>query len=251
MAVLHHTSLTPSKAELLTAWLPTQPWFVGDSPEIERAGGFRLDDPADDVGIEFFIARDESGGGSADKPGVDSGTGDDPVIYLAPMTYRATELPGPPAALPGAATPLLGAAAALIGTTEHGVLGHRFVYDAPSDPVFVSEFVALLAGRAIPQSQRESDTVDPTVVVERADGVELELHGSAADAAQGDSGIPVTIRRPDGSERRGIAHILRVLEPNGSPALPEGVVARVTAVWATDDGTDVRGTVAIVREVVA
>jgi hypothetical protein len=245
MAVLHRTSLTPSKAELLTAWLPTQPWFVGDSPEIERAGGFRLDDPADDVGIEFFIARDESGGGSADKPG------DDPVSYLAPMTYRATELPGPPAALPGAAAPLLGAAAALIGTTEHGVLGHRFVYDAPSDPVFVTELVALLAGRAVPQSQRESNTVDPTVVIERADGVELELHGSAADAAQGDSGIPVTIRRPDGSERRGIAHILRVLEPNGSPALPDGVVARVTAGWATGDGTDVRGTIAIVREVVA
>jgi hypothetical protein len=241
MAVLHHTSLTPSKAELLTAWLPTQPWFVGDSPEIERAGGFRLDDPADDVGIEFFIARDESGGNP----------GDDPVTYLAPMTYRATELPGPPAALPGAAAPLLGAAAALIGTTEHGVLGHRFVYDAPSDPVFVTEFVALLAGRAVPQSQRESNTVDPTVVVERADGVELELHGSAADAAQGDSGIPVTIRRPDGSERRGIAHILRVLEPSDSPALPEGVVARVTASWATGDGTDVRGTVAIVHEVVA
>jgi Maltokinase N-terminal cap domain len=237
MSVLHRTSLTPSKAELLTAWLPTQPWFVGGSPEIERAGGFRLDDPTGEVGIEFFIARDDSG--------------DEPVTYLAPMTYRAAALPGPPAALPGAAAPLLGAASALIGTTEHGVLGHRFVYDAPSDPVFVAELVALLAGSAVPQSQRESNEVDPTVVVEHADGVELKLHGSATDAAQGDSGIPVTIRRPDGSESRGTAHILRVLEPNGSPDLPEDVVARVTAGWATGDGTDVRGTVAIVREGVA
>lgn len=27
MAVIHHTTLTPGKLELLAAWLPRQPWY--------------------------------------------------------------------------------------------------------------------------------------------------------------------------------------------------------------------------------
>ena len=49
------------------------------------------------------------------------------------MTYRAGAL----AAADGA----------LIGTSEHGVLGHRWIYDGTRDPVLMAQLVALLRGR--------------------------------------------------------------------------------------------------------
>jgi hypothetical protein len=50
MALLHNATLTPTKRELLTSWLPTRPWFDG---EVDRdpAGSFRLDDPDGEVGM--------------------------------------------------------------------------------------------------------------------------------------------------------------------------------------------------------
>ena len=50
--------------------------------------------------------------------------GDGPV-YQVPMTYRGM--------------PLDGADAFLIGTTDHSVLGRRWVYDACGDPVFAAD----------------------------------------------------------------------------------------------------------------
>ena len=48
MAEIHRTTMTPSKLELLTAWLPHQAWYAGqgEAPRLTRVGGFRLDDPA-------------------------------------------------------------------------------------------------------------------------------------------------------------------------------------------------------------
>ena len=45
MAIIHHTTMTPTKLELLAPWLPTQPWYpgTGSEPELGKAGGFRLD----------------------------------------------------------------------------------------------------------------------------------------------------------------------------------------------------------------
>jgi hypothetical protein len=52
VAIIHNTTMVPTKLELLTAWLPRQPWYLGAGrPELARAGGFRLDDPAGEVGI--------------------------------------------------------------------------------------------------------------------------------------------------------------------------------------------------------
>lgn len=63
MAIIHHTALKPTKLELLTSWLPSRPWYIGGTgaPELAKAGGFRLDDPQGEVGIEFTVATDTSG----------------------------------------------------------------------------------------------------------------------------------------------------------------------------------------------
>src|ERR1700735_1241715 len=56
MAVIHHTTLSPTKLELLAAWLPGQDWYTdrGRAPELAKAGGFRLDDPPGEGGIEVM-----------------------------------------------------------------------------------------------------------------------------------------------------------------------------------------------------
>lgn len=149
VAIVHRTTLTPSKLDLLTAWLPTQDWYRGtDIPALAKAGGFRLDDPAGDVGIELMIVTDTAG--------------PDEQAYLVPLTYRGAPAEG-----------------TLIGTMEHGVLGTRYAYDAPTDPVFHTQVAALLRGEAIPQAQSESDTVDRTVHVnptpDATDGAGIEV----------------------------------------------------------------------------
>ena len=50
MAIVHNTTMSPAKLELLAAWLPAQPWFPGSGrePELAKVGGFRLDDPQGD-----------------------------------------------------------------------------------------------------------------------------------------------------------------------------------------------------------
>ncbi|NKY43011.1 maltokinase N-terminal cap-like domain-containing protein [Nocardia cerradoensis] len=137
MAVVHHTTLEPGKLELLTAWLPTREWFTGTTPHLHKAGGFRLDDPDGEVGIEHMLVVDTA---DARRP-----------VYHVPMTYRGAPLPG--------------ADAALIGTSEHGVLGTRWIYDAAHDPVALAQMAALLSGRAVAQDQNLSDTPDRTVEV--------------------------------------------------------------------------------------
>jgi hypothetical protein len=119
MATIHTgTTLAPSKLELLADWLPQRPWYLdaGAPPALTKAGGFRLDDPAGDVGIEFMLVTDAAG--------------ERETTYSVPMTYRAA--------------PLEGADDALIGTSEHGVLGTRWFYDAAHDPVAVDQLLALI-----------------------------------------------------------------------------------------------------------
>lgn len=150
MAYIHNTTMSPTKLELLDGWLPRQPWYDGTgTPDLTRVGGFRLDDPAGEVGIEFMFVRDDASGGTT---------------YHVPMTYR------------GAA--LVGAEDALIGTGEHGVLGKRWIYDGVHDPILVAQLQALLMGAAEPQHQTKSDTSEPRVRIEspaaRAEAGEVE-----------------------------------------------------------------------------
>lgn len=193
MAVIHHTTLTPGKLDLIAPWLPTQPWFPGDGvPELAKAGGFRLDDPVGEVGIEFLVATDG------------------PAAYHVPMTYRGA--------------PLADADDALLGTTEHGVLGRRWVYDAAHDPVFVATLLALLRGETTAQQQSITDTPDDTVVT-RCAGFD-QVTGRPTVAANGAAGTDVRV---------GPELVLRVRRVLGTAAVPD-CVGSVTASWQAADG---------------
>ncbi|WP_042365136.1 maltokinase N-terminal cap-like domain-containing protein [Streptacidiphilus neutrinimicus] len=179
MAMIHHTTMTPTKLELLAQWLPRQPWYQGDgTTDLRRAGGFRLDDPAGEVGIEFMVVTDG------------------PIAYHVPLTYRGA--------------PLDGAEHALIGTSEHGVLGTRWLYDGVHDPVLQAQLAALLRGLTQPQMQGVSDTADPSVASELADDAPPE---------------PTVA-------------IVRVPKAGSAPA---DALGSVTADWTLADGTAVRG----------
>ncbi|MGW1656103.1 maltokinase N-terminal cap-like domain-containing protein [Streptomyces atratus] len=214
MAVIHHTTLSPTKLELLTTWLPAQPWYrsTGQQPELARTGGFRLDDPKGEVGIEFMVVTDTSGA--------------QPAKYQVLFSYRGAPLPG--------------ADDALIGTTEHGVLGQRWVYDGAHDPVVVAQLLALVVGEAEPQMQSTSDTPDPSVTARLDEpGITAEVASFTTTDAPDGTAILVTTA-PDGRELT--LHLNRVLQPgqnaNGqalghvtAPApLPDGTTAPTTFV---------------------
>ncbi|MGV9562768.1 maltokinase N-terminal cap-like domain-containing protein [Streptomyces sp. NPDC003480] len=203
MAIIHHTTMVPTKLELLTSWLPSQPWYrgSGDEPVLSRTGGFRLDDPEGEVGIEFMVTTDESG--------------DRPVSYHVPLSYRAA--------------PLHGADQGLIGTSEHGVLGRRWIYDGTHDPVLVGQLLALLQGHAEPQSQSASHTPDPSVTV-RFDGSALATGVVSTTVTSGPHDTRLTLDTTGSPSARRLAiRVTRVLEPGG--AGPADAAGQVTAGW--------------------
>ncbi len=197
--------MEPGKLALLTGWLPAQPWYDGSAgaPRLAVSGGFRLDDPEGAVGMEFMVVTDTAG--------------EEPRTYQVPLTYRGA--------------PLEGAEPALAGTSEHGVLGKRWVYDGVRDPVLGTELLALLQGRARPQHQNTSDTPDDSVVVV----------GDAGDAAPPPPPWPVTDDRDASAVRVGAytLTVLRVL--SSASAAAREADASVTGVWRTPDGAEQRG----------
>ncbi|MCG5468039.1 hypothetical protein LADH09A_001896 [Micromonospora sp. LAH09] len=154
MALLHRATLRPTKLDLLAAWLPSQPWFLGPTDvagelagvtggltaaDLVSRGAYRFDDPADEVGIETMLVS------TADGP-----------VHQVPLTYRAA--------------PLDGADDWLVGTTEHSVLGTRWVYDGCADPVYVAALAhAILAGGGQAEQYFEVDgrreLREPTVTI--------------------------------------------------------------------------------------
>ncbi|WP_330239971.1 maltokinase N-terminal cap-like domain-containing protein [Streptomyces sp. NBC_00525] len=210
MAVIHRTTLAPTKLELLADWLPTRAWYVGSPrPELVRSGGFRLDDPQGEVGMEFMVVTDTSGDG--------------PTAYFVPLTYRGAALDE--------------ARDALVGTTEHGVLGKRWVYDGFHDPVLTAQLLALLDGRAEAQAQSVSDTPDPSIEHASEAG---PFDTVTAQAADGPDGTDLTLTGG------AVLHINRVLRP-GALSLPEGATGHVSGPWRTPDDEEVRGIFAVLR----
>ena len=224
MAIIHDTTMSPGKLELLATWLPAQPWYLGRGcePELTKAGGFRLDDPRGEVGIEFMVVTD--------------GSGDETVTYQVPMTYRARALAG--------------ADAGLIGTAEHGVLGHRWIYDGTRDLVLVAQLVAAIQGEAEPQAQGVSHTPDPTVNSQPVTGEALTAIGSAV-AASGPSGTDLRVEtaRADGEPGGELSvRINRILRPANGAVLDGDVeVPGLSATWRGPGGTRVRGVFATAR----
>jgi Maltokinase N-terminal cap domain len=229
MATIHSTTMSPTKLELLASWLPAQPWYLdqGREPGLARVGGFRLDDPQGEVGIEFMVVTD--------------GSGERVVTYLVPMTYRASALAG--------------ADGALIGTAGHGVLGRRWIYDGVHDPVLVAQLVAVIQGDAEPQAQSVSNTVDPTVTSQPVTSGSLTAVESAV--ANEPSGTKLRVETASTDSVRGgqlVIRVNRILQPDetAAPAVPvtplapapESGQSYLSATWRLPDGTRVRGVMA-------
>ncbi len=110
--------LTPPLRELLEGWLPAQRWYPakGSSVRLQLAGCFTLPDPEGAVGLEVHFVTVES----ADRV----------ETLQIPLSFRQS--------------PLDGAGNALVGQAEHSELGHRWVYDATHDPVFIAAWLDFL-----------------------------------------------------------------------------------------------------------
>jgi hypothetical protein len=110
MALYHRATITPTKAELIAEWAPTQPWGPEAAAGVELVGSYRFDDPDGRVGMEIHLVAANG------------------VLLQVPLTYRDE--------------PLEGAGDALITQMQHSVLGTRWVYDGLRDP----RLVLVLAG---------------------------------------------------------------------------------------------------------
>lgn len=113
MALFHVSTSTPTKAETVASWVPTQPWCPPFDGELETVGSFHFDDPAGKVGMETHLVN--AGG----------------TLLQVPLTYRDA--------------PLAGADEALAGTLEHSALGTRYLYDGLHDTCYLM----MLAGVAM------------------------------------------------------------------------------------------------------
>ncbi len=167
---------------------------VGRSP-VERVAAYRFDDPAGEVGIETMLLR------------VDGG-----LIHQIPLTYRAA--------------PLAGADDWLIGTTEHSVLGKRWVYDGCGDPVYVAALASVFFG-GVGQADEFRDINGRLEMQEPS--MTVVSSGGGNDKAAGDRGVfSVTDGDPtlivtDTAELA----VIRIL---GDTSQPTG--ATLTGTWA-------------------
>jgi hypothetical protein len=167
MALIHRATLAPTKIELLAGWLPSRSWAEG-AGEVAPAGAYRFDDPAGQVGIESVLVA----------------AGDGTVLHV-PLTYRAA--------------PLAGAEEFLIGTTEHSVLGRRWVYDGCGDPVYATALVtAVLTGG----TQVEE-------LVQQEDGRLVRREPTATVAGSGTPGTPVPPIDGVASQDQGTTTVVR------------------------------------------
>lgn len=193
MGIVHRATLTPSKQEIVERWLPSRSWAVGRTIA-EKVAEYRYDDPEGEVGVETILWR-----------------ADDDTLLQTPLTYRAE--------------PLAGAAEHLITTTDHSVLGERWVYDGCGDPVWASTLTAAIVAGAR-QSQMflvgdDGERIDvPARMQVRGSGSEDEAPvitsvDDVTDQVSGDGAVTVVMAGP---VEITVARIVRT-ELGGGPRL--------------------------------
>jgi hypothetical protein len=170
MGIIHKATLSPSKQEIVEAWLPTRSWAAGRTIA-EKVAEYRLDDPDGEVGVETILWRTDDG-----------------TVLQTPLTYRAA--------------PLAGAEKHLITTTQHSALGERWVYDGCGDPVWATTLAAAIAtGGQQSQMYFEDDDgerVDiPARMQVRGSGSEASAPVVTAVDSTTDEGAVTTVRAGD------------------------------------------------------
>jgi hypothetical protein len=194
MAIIYQATLNPSKLELVAGWAPGRPWGAAAAgAELEQVAAYRFDDPAGEVGTETFVLR----------------AGD--TLLHVPLTYRGAPAPEQEEHL--------------VGTTEHSVLGRRWVYDACADPVYVAALAAAVLGGA-PQAE---EYVDVDGRRERRDPT-ARVTGSGGAADVGPLGTPTPTDGADATTvRAGDLELVvrRVL----TPGAPVDGGATLTGTW--------------------
>ena len=170
MALVHRATVDPSKQELVEAWLPTRPWAQG--LEItKKLGEYRFDDPDGEVGVETIVFA----------------TGEGTSVQV-PLTYRAA--------------PLEGADDYLVGTSEHSVLGARWVYDGCGDPVWAATLAgAILTGGSQAQMYLEEDgrriDIPPRITVQGSGTPDAEVPVITTVDSVRDDGATTVVRAGD------------------------------------------------------
>ncbi|HET8615086.1 MAG TPA: aminoglycoside phosphotransferase [Actinomycetales bacterium] len=207
--------LDPGLQHLLAVWMPRQRWYpakgrgvglvlLGAAPLQQVSGAHAGTD------VEVLVV------------GLDSGDRLD--VVQVPLTYRSE--------------PLGGADAAEVGELD-GAAGHRWVYDGPHDPAYVS---ALLHSLQTPPGARLPPSGTPARVL---------------SGEQSNTSIVVGADHPDAT----IVKVFRTLHPGANPdvevtaALAAGGCDRVAAVrgwssgsWTGRSGEQVTGHLAVAVE---
>jgi hypothetical protein len=190
VALIHRAQIRPTKMELIGGWLPSQPWYAGGAhPEVQPLGSYRFDDPAGEVGIDTHLIL-----------------ADGAQILHVPLTYRAA--------------PLAGGEPWLIDTTEHTVLGRRWVYDACGDPVYANALAAAILADGVQAEEyfevdgrRDFRTPTAQVTGNGDSAEELSTVDTVADLSGSTDGV-VTVIRAAAWELR----INRVIDPKADVA---------------------------------
>ena len=174
-AIIHKTTLVPTKSELVDSWLAdTYPDLAIDP--MAYVGAYRFVDPAGRVGIDHYLTRN----------------GRNQLLHI-PLTYRDSRL---------------SVSTELLGTIEHGALGTRYVYEGYNDPVYVAQMI-----RTIISGDDNAARSDGTVSEITARGTGTEDIGAVTIKKMRRDDQVVTIDGfVDGKPRRFQLTVPRVIE---------------------------------------
>jgi hypothetical protein len=142
-----------------------------------------------------------------------------------------------------------------IGTSDHGVLGRRWVYDGTHDPVLVAQLLALLQRGAQPQAQSATNTPDSSVTTYFA-GVVFPTVVRSTAVANGSQGTHLVVETKAEAElnTESSGHltiqVTRVLQHDQQDTRTDPTEAQgyVTAGWRMPDDGERRGLFVVLRD---